>query len=404
MNILNISGILPAPIEKKKSENDILLEIANHHENLKSGVTHHFVLIIPYSNLIFSLVSSKWREYRVLRKQKLYNINGRNVYVIAVPAFRNDTLFKRSLNYIGYWYNRKRLLKIIEDLNVDILHSHNIDLDSGIASLIARNRDIPYVITTRNLTKIRVTTYVKTLMNRASALISLSQKVKHEGDRYNEVSVLIPHGISDEFLQKSNQCKCQLDGQPIKLVTIGRLLKLKNIDIVIRALAEIDRDFIYDIYGDGPEFNNLKELIFTLSLEDKINLKGRVKNAEISEVLGSYTMFIMVSFPETFGRVYIEAMACGVPIIASKYSGIADYVLDNTHGFLVDHENREQIKQSIIKLADPKTRANMSMSCHSLARRFSWNNIIENLHAVYKKVQEKKVSTGSKTTFNERGL
>src|SRR5690606_14863696 len=126
---------------------------------------------------------------------------------------------------------------------------------------------------------------------------------------------LIPHGIPEYFF--SDEIK-NVSLSPIKFVVVCRLMKLKNIDKVIRALSLIKKDYLFHIYGEGNEKENLELLIKELKLGDKIQLRGSIKNDELPETLKKYNVFVMPSFPETLGRVYFEAMACGLPVIASK--------------------------------------------------------------------------------------
>ena len=74
---------------------------------------------------------------------------------------------------------------------------------------------------------------------------------------------------------------------PLKFVVIARLLPLKNIDKVINALSVTNEDFIFDIYGDGPEFNRLQEIIKANGMESKVFLKGRVLNSRLPNILST---------------------------------------------------------------------------------------------------------------------
>src|SRR5690606_32504327 len=96
------------------------------------------------------------------------------------------------------------------------------------------------------------------------------------------------------------------------------------------------RNFIFDIYGDGPEKEALEALVSKLGLSDRIFFKGYIANQILPEILIQYDIFMMPSYPETLGRVYFEAMACGLPVIGSVGTGIDGLIEDGVQGFLVD--------------------------------------------------------------------
>src|SRR5690606_1249079 len=129
------------------------------------------------------------------------------------------------------------------------------------------------------------------------------------------------------------------DGPVLKIVTMARLLDWKNIDKVLYALKNIGAGFTYDIYGDGPEFKHLERIVQESGLQDKVQFKGFVPYDLVPQTMAEYDLFVLPSYKEWFGRVYIEAMACGLPIIGSRRTGMDGYITEGEQGFLVDHTN-----------------------------------------------------------------
>ena len=145
----------------------------------------------------------------------------------------------------------------------------------------------------------------------------------------------------------------------------------------------INTDFIFDIYGDGPEFNRLQEIIKANGMESKIFLKGRVLNVKLPNILPNYDMFIMPSYPETLGRVYFEAMACGLPVIATKNTGIDGIITDGVEGFLVE-PTKESIAECILKIVNnPNILTKMGIVAHKTAKNYSWERISKKYYEIY---------------------
>ncbi len=147
----------------------------------------------------------------------------------------------------------------------------------------------------------------------------------------------------------------------IILLSLGRLVKRKGFDRVIESLPEIFKIFpnlIYVIAGAGEEEKNLKNRAAELpaEVEKKIIFFGKASEEESFAWLEACDIFIMPSREingdfEGFGIVYLEANLFGKPVIAGKSGGVADAVIDNVTGLLIDPKNIDEISQAVIKLA-----------------------------------------------------
>jgi len=106
-------------------------------------------------------------------------------------------------------------------------------------------------------------------------------------------------------------------------------------------LAKLSKDieWFYTVIGDGPERSKLEKLAVSLNIQDRVYFKGFLPHTETLKFLEKSDLFIMVSAPETFGLVYLEAMAKGCIVIGTKNWGIDGIVLDKKNGFLVMERN-----------------------------------------------------------------
>lgn len=385
MNILVLSSVLPAPIATKARENDVLLRTAEFHENKYTDVTYFFVFVVPYSNFILSLFSKKWKDFRVLRKNKSYHHEGKRIEVISVPSFKYDTKFKPLLIRLAFFIYRRKLTKIISANNIDIAHAHNVGSDAGIAHQIHKRFKLPYIVTTRDIHRSKITRFVSKNLKDAKALISLNKSIKTIADRYNSNSYLIPHGIDDEFLNLSISSKTNRETK-LRIVTVCRLLDWKNIDKVLLALNDLQEDFLYHIYGEGPDLARLSSILEQLDIKEKVEFKGYIPYEKVPSTLMQYDVFVLLSFPETFGRIFVEAMACGLPIVCSKGCGMDGFIENYVHGELIDHRSKEDLVKSLNHLSiNQDYRKELGNNARNLAASFAWDSVVDQLDDKYRK-------------------
>lgn len=138
------------------------------------------------------------------------------------------------------------------------------------------------------------------------------------------------------------------------LMTLGRLVsaeRYKGFDEVLDllpSLAAVIPDVAYMIAGDGSDRERLEEKAAALGLKDRVVFTGRIAEAEKADHYRLADVYVMASRGEGFGFVLLEAMACGVPVIASKLDGGREAVLDGRLGAVVDPGNPEELKSAIL--------------------------------------------------------
>jgi glycosyltransferase involved in cell wall biosynthesis len=389
LRILVLTGILPIDeIQKKKNENDIILEYERQLKSHGYRIEFQYGFTLPYSNSIIGFFSKKWRSYaEVQQGNRVIHTKGNSIFPLGILVIPRLRFLDNLLYPVSYFFNRKVIKELIKSYEPNIIHAQNADGDSYLARRIFMEFGIPYITTLRSMRKSKI---VSRNLEHASRLIAISPTQRRlASEMTNKRINLIPHGVDEKFfVSKSN--KRELDHPslgPIRIVTICKLIKLKNVESVIRALSLFEHiDFVYDIYGQGPQYMYLQELIRTLKLETKVTLKGAISNMELTGILRNYDLFILLSYPESLGRVYLEAMASGVPIIATKNTGVDGIIQDGREGFLINRENSvEELYLVLNKLfEDPKMLEGMSLNSKCLAEGFSWDSVAMELVSVYR--------------------
>jgi len=145
-----------------------------------------------------------------------------------------------------------------------------------------------------------------------------------------------------------------LQGRTV-LMTLARLSageRYKGIDEVLDVMPELSAqmpNLSYLIAGDGTDRARLEEKAVTLGLRDRVIFAGRITEEEKADYFRLADAFVMPGFGEGFGIVYLEAMACGIPVVASSADASREAVRDGELGIVVDPRNREELKAGILQ-------------------------------------------------------
>ncbi|MGD0463027.1 MAG: glycosyltransferase family 4 protein [Tepidisphaeraceae bacterium] len=183
----------------------------------------------------------------------------------------------------------------------------------------------------------------------------------------------------------------------IRFVCLGRLVDWKGIEFLIAAfktVAQREPRAVLDILGDGEERRSLEELTRRLNLADCVTFAGWVSAAEGSRRLRQADVFVLPSLREVGGIVLLEAMAVGLPVIATDWGGPAIHVTDST-GIRVPPTSREDfiggLVDAMLRLADsPELRRQMGQAGLERVRTnlYDWNQKTDRLLEIYAEIIE----------------
>ena len=186
-------------------------------------------------------------------------------------------------------------------------------------------------------------------------------------------------------------------GSPV-LLTVARLVERKGHDTVIKALPLLLRSFpnlVYVVAGSGQYVAELRALVSGLDLGEHVVFAGYVPDAELPDLYAISDVFVMPSrehpgHVEGFGLVYLEASACGKPVVAGRSGGTADAVEEGVTGFLVDPESPEEIAAALGRiLQSPEVAGRMGgEGRRRVERGFTWRHFADRVRAVAQAVVE----------------
>ena len=263
-----------------------------------------------------------------------------------------------------------KLYKIIRQEKPDIVHTHTskAGILGRLASFFAR---VPVVVHTPHghifygyYGKVKTNFFVlleKLMASITDRIITLTKKEKLEHIQFNVAKphkfVVIPSGVRLESLSKDRDIDDELKRNlriPLTdsiVGTVGRLVEIKGHRYLIDA-ARLVLDKIPEVtfllVGDGHLMEGLINQASTMGIKKKIIFTGW--RSDIPSLINIFDIFALPSLNEGMGRVLVEAMAMGKPIVASNVGGILDLVKDGVNGILFSQGDADAMAEAIIKL------------------------------------------------------
>jgi len=187
---------------------------------------------------------------------------------------------------------------------------------------------------------------------------------------------IIPNGVDTE------QFKPLPNGvlhKPLRLISTGRLIERKGYRYLIEAISEM-KDVELSLVGDGNLRQQLEELAKILSV--KVKFLGSKRHEEIVSLLQSADVFILPSLNEGMSNSILEAMACGLPIIATDTGGSSELIQGN--GVIVAKADADTLRKAIVQLqSDPSLVGTMGRRSRELAEKMDWLLMSESYKKTY---------------------
>ena len=186
------------------------------------------------------------------------------------------------------------------------------------------------------------------------------------------------------------------------LTHVSNFRPLKRVEDVVRIFAGVRSEMPARLHlvGDGPERLRVEALVHSLGLAGDVRFFG--EGADVAEVLQDSDVFLLPSETESFGLGALEAMACGVPVVASNVGGLPEVVLDGETGFLAPVGDLEEMSKQVRRLlTDPDLHARMSRAARARAEvHFQLEPAVERYELVYRRVVGASASSYSRPALS----
>jgi glycosyltransferase involved in cell wall biosynthesis len=171
------------------------------------------------------------------------------------------------------------------------------------------------------------------------------------------------------------------------VATLDRAHHFKRLDVAINALARREADQVHLVVAGGGELlAGFQQQAASVGVADRVHFLGAVPHSNLPDVLRAADLFLLTTEPpESFGIVLIEAMACGLPVIATDYPGVAAVVEPDATGLLVPRGDVEAVASALATLSDqPNGRQEMGARGREKAvREWSWPQLVDRMDGAY---------------------
>lgn len=172
------------------------------------------------------------------------------------------------------------------------------------------------------------------------------------------------------------------------IITSSRLVKKNAIDDIIKSLQYLNKNINFLILGSGPDLKKLKRLAKKLNVEKRVSFLGYVDHSKLTHYLKISDIFVRPSLSEGLGNSFLEAMASGLPVIATRVGGIPDFLKDNETGLFCEVHNPKNIAEKVkILLENNELREKIiKNSAEMVKNNYSWNLVAQKMNNIFNKI------------------
>ncbi len=277
----------------------------------------------------------------------------------------------------------------------DVIHA-NWAISGAIAGFVGRLTGTPVVTTLRgsDVPRGRAKSFTGWLLLKTLALsdrvvtvsVAFEQKMKLDFPSFADKIMMIENGVGDEFL--SIAAARVAPTKIIHLLTIGSLIPRKGMLLILDALAGLadKHTFLLRLAGDGPLREQLEKKAQDLGIDKQVEFLGSVDARRIPVLLKQADMFLLASHWEGRPNAVLEAMAAGLPVIASDIDGVNELVVEGQTGLLFRDRDSNALRGCIERLmADPAQAASYGRagSLRIVEKGLQWRNTAQRYMQLY---------------------
>ncbi len=299
----------------------------------------------------------------------------------------------KTTYFIYLWSIKQAFKKLLrEGWRPNIIHAHVYS--AGVPGVIlGKIYKMPVVITEHfswfPLHKLNLSNRIKTrfAMNRANIILPVSRNLEEAIKSYgikNQFEI-VPNVVDTRVFYPSSY---QRSNSKKRILFVGLTTSVKGISYLLKSLAQLKQkrqDFVLDIVGDGPNRKEYEKLAEQLELNGKVKFHGLKTKKEVAEFMKKCDFFVQASLYETFGVTYIEAMACGKPIVATNLPVLRELV-NKEKGILVPPRDVNALVKAIDYMLDHYQNYSSERISEYIKRNFSYKVVGKKLDDIYREI------------------
>jgi len=393
MRVLVLSHMYPSSIEP-------VFGIFVHkqaQELVKQGCEVRVVSPVPFTPLLLKQLKGRWQRYSQIPREE--DFEGIKVYHPRYLSFPRNILLAYS-GYLYYAGAKGAIRRIYDSFPFDVIHAH-VAIPDGHAAIIAgRAYGKPTVVTLHghdvyNIPELNhaCRRAVESVARGASRVVVVSTILGNALREYvsDRELLVVSNGYSPgDVSPGSSELVSRYRGKRV-ILSVGYLIPRKAHKYVVMAVAKLLKahpDIVYVIIGTGDEERPLQRLVNEMGLQDAVEFVGQVPHRDVMAYLATCDIFALPSWNESFGVVYVEAMAHGRPVIACRGEGIQDVIVDGETGALVEPKDVDSLTNALGKLLDDQAYARRLGEAGKalVTRSFTWQQSAEKLCQLYEEL------------------
>lgn len=317
---------------------------------------------------------------------------------LSIP--KRKLLFLRGI--LVLWSSLPFYTNLMKKVKFDVIHCHQIIPNGHVGYLLNKRYKIPYGITIHgydiyaniHLSK-KNYKLIKFLAENASFLGVVSHKFKeliisNRINLHKEKTKIIYNGIN--IPDKTRKIKWDdSKNNVIRLLSVGHAVKRKGYDYVLRAISRLRNkhpNLVYYIIGEGIDLSYFRNVARQEKVEDITYFLGQKNNTEVMNYMKHCDIFVLPSWNEAFGVVYIEAMYMKKIVVGCEGEGIAEIITDGQNGFLVESKNVLKLTEKldyIISNINNLQRVGEN-AFRTVWPKFSWENNAKQYVSLYNNI------------------
>jgi teichuronic acid biosynthesis glycosyltransferase TuaC len=283
---------------------------------------------------------------------------------------------------------------------IDLIHAHSALPCGHAAASLSSRLNIPFVVTIHGLDvfntfflngipaawrrKVSVEVY-----RVARTVICISGKVQEilkAGMRAETRSAIVYNGVNPNLFSPDSPAAGPFGPE---ILIVGNLLRSKGHELVLRALGNLRASFPQircRIIGEGPDRARFELLVRDLGIEQQVQFVGRRSRAEVAVAMRRCSVFVLPSWNEGLGCVYLEAMSCGKPVIGCRGQGIDEVIEHGKNGWLIPADGLEELVQGLAALlGSPEVCARIGTAARqTILEKFTLSHQAEHLSRIYR--------------------
>ncbi|GKX66108.1 glycosyltransferase [Inconstantimicrobium mannanitabidum] len=340
-----------------------------------------------------------WPLSRLGRIKSKRGLSCKNEDGLTTYRYKNYNYLPKNPRMFNI-FNR-RMEKIYKSIvekegKVDVIHAHSALWGGISAAYISQKYGIPLVLTEHSSLKYAqylkdsYRKYVYEAYMNSNKLVSVSESLKTELQNYvsNKDIVVINNIVDFNNFTLDKRNDSYNETEKFTFFSCAFLEPDKGMDILIKAFNKgfkNSENVVLRIGGAGRAVEELKSLIEELDLKDKVMLLGALSREEVSEEMQKCNCFALASRHETFGMVYVEALASGKPVIGTKNGG-AEEIINENNGLLVEIDNTEELCEAMKYIYCNLNKYTSEMLRKECEEIYSEKNIVSRIKSVYEEV------------------